>query len=323
MTPALYLAAACVAVAGDRIVARDLAPAVEAFRALAPGTELGYAPAPGSRRIFRAAELGRLLRRAAEPGDPGDSGASGKTGDFRKAGPAGTSGEPGAICVEREMETVTPEALRAALAAAVGDPQVTIDLAQWSRYPVPRGAIEFPRAGIADSRGPLALWRGYVKYGTDRRFAIWVRVRLSVHAARLVARESLPAGNAIRPDQVRSEIVERFPFGPRPAGSLDEAEGRVPRRSIPAGAVVWPNNLEAPLEVHAGDAVTVEVSSGQAQLAIEGRAAASGRRGDIIPVRNPANGKTFRARVQGPGKAAIAVHAASPVQGLITAQGEK
>ncbi len=97
---------------------------------------------------------------------------------------------PGTWEYEQFETALTPEALRAALAAAVGDPQVTIELAQWSRYPAPRGEIEFPRAGIADSRGPLALWRGYVKYGTNRRFAIWARVRLSVHAARLAARSA-------------------------------------------------------------------------------------------------------------------------------------
>jgi flagella basal body P-ring formation protein FlgA len=213
--------------------------------------------------------------------------------------------------------------LRAAIAATVGDPRAAIELEQWSRYPAPRGSIEFPRAGIADSRGPAVLWHGYVKYGTSRRFAIWARVRLSVPVARLVASENLPAGKIIRPDQLRAEIVACFPFDPRPAGSMEEAAGRVPRRSIPAGAAVWPGNLDAPLAIHAGDTVSVEVSSGQAQLAVEGRAAASGRLGDIIPVRNPASGKTFRARVMGPGKTAIVVPPPSPAQGLITAQGEK
>jgi flagella basal body P-ring formation protein FlgA len=328
MMAALYLAAgACLAVAGDRIVARDLAPAVEAFRALAPDTEVGYTPAPGSRRIFRTAELARLIRRFA--GAPGAAGAFEKPGDLKepdsvkKLDDAGVNAEPAEICVERDMETITLEALRAALIAAVGDPQATLEVAQWSRYPVPRGEIEFPRTGIAVTREPLALWRGYVKYGTNRRFAIWARVRVSVHASRLVARENLPAGNIIRPDQLRTETVERFPFGPRPAASLEEVAGRVPRRSIPAGEPVWATNLEVPLEIHAGDVVSVEVSSGQAQVAFDGRAAGSGHRGDVISVKNPANGKTLRARVDGPGKASINVAPALSVQGRVPVQGAK
>jgi flagella basal body P-ring formation protein FlgA len=162
-----------------------------------------------------------------------------------------------------------------------------------------------------------------MKYGTNRRFAIWARVHVSVHATRLVARENLPAGNIIRPDQLRIETEERFPFGPRPAASLEEAEGRVPRRSIPAGEPVWPTNLEAPLEIHAGDVVSVEVSSGQAQVAVDGRAAGSGHRGDVISVQNPANGKTFRARVEGPGKASINVVQPLSVQGRVPVQGVK
>src|SRR5437660_3546465 len=124
MMAALHLAAACIAVAGDRIVARDLAPVAPAFRALAPDTELGYAPAPGSRRIFRAVELAGLLRRYREPGD---AGAAGKSLDSEKPGAAGTGGGPGEICVERDMDALAPEALRAAIAATVGDPRAAIE----------------------------------------------------------------------------------------------------------------------------------------------------------------------------------------------------
>ncbi len=321
MTPVLYLAAAaCVAVSGDRIAARDLAPAAGAFLALPPGTDLGYAPVPGSRRIFRAAEIDRLLRRAV---GTKDGGPSGEPGDSEKTGAAGTGGAAGEVCVVRDMDALTPEALRAALAEAVGDPRVAIELVEWSRYPAPSGKIEFPRAGIAAANGTAVLWHGYIGYGTGRRFAIWARVRLSVETVRVVAGENLAAGKAIRPDQLRVETAVQFPFGPRPAASLAEVSGRAPRRSIAAGAAVWPANLDAPLEVHSGDPVSVEVSSGQAQLGVEGRAVASGRRGDIIPVHNPASGKTFRARVTGPGKAAIAVGTASRVQDAVPGQGER
>ena len=320
MTPVLYLAAAaCVVVAGDRIAVRDLAAIAAAFRALPPDTDLGYAPVPGSRRTFRAAELDRLLRRAA---GPGNAVISAKGGDLGNPGAAGSGVSE--ICVERDMDVLRPEALRAALREAVSDPQAAIELIEWSGYRAPRGAIEFPRTGIALASGPSVLWHGYVRYGSGRRFAIWARVRLSVETMRVVARQNLPAGKAIRPDQLRLETVAQFPFGPRPAASLEEVSGRAPRRSLAAGAVVWPANLDAPLEIHAGDTVSVEVSSGQTQLGVEGRAAAAGRRGDIIPVHNPASGKTFRARVTGPGKAAIAVLAPWPSRELAApAQEEK
>ena len=65
------LAADCVPVSGDRILAADLGRAVPAFAALSPELSLGYAPAPGARRTFSAAELARLAKRYGVTADPG------------------------------------------------------------------------------------------------------------------------------------------------------------------------------------------------------------------------------------------------------------
>jgi flagella basal body P-ring formation protein FlgA len=79
----------------------------------------------------------------------------------------------------------------------------------------------------------------------------------------------------------------------------------VPRRSIRAGDPVTANALEAPPAVARGDLVSVEVSSGAAQLKLTAKAESAGRPGDVILLRNPGNGQRFQARVSHPGKVTI------------------
>ena len=56
-------AGACVAVAADRILARDLASANPRFAALDPSIEIGFSPRPGAMRVLRSGELRALARR--------------------------------------------------------------------------------------------------------------------------------------------------------------------------------------------------------------------------------------------------------------------
>lgn len=281
---AILMASACAIVEGDRIVARDLVFAGPAFAAMAPDTDLGYAPAPGARRNLPPGELARMAVRHGVP--------------------------PGVLqgmCVERATARLSPEELLAALSAALDRPHASIELLDWSRYPAPRGELCFPWGGLTASRKGEWIWRGYVRYGSGRRFGLWARVRISVPTRRVVAREALPAGKPIRPEQLRVDTVAAFSIGRQPAETVDQVAGRAARRSIPAETAIWQNLLEAPREIHSGDAVTVEVSSGQAQLTLAGRAGGPGRRGELIPVRNPQTGKVFRARVLGAGRVAVAV----------------
>ena len=292
-------AAACVSVDGDRITARDLAAAGEAFARMAPETEIAYAPVPGVHRQFGTAELERLARRYTA--------ASVAAGDLRP------------VCVERRTVMLTPELLRAAIGKAVADPAAKIEILDWSRYPVPPGEIEFPRGGLAaaPTRPVPVVWRGVVKYGAGPRFSIWARVRLLVMVARVAARENLPAGQPVRPEQLAADTVEQFPFSARPVDTIAQVAGRAPRRTIAAGTAIFAGMLETPAEIHAGEPVTVQVTSGEARIAFEGRAAATGHHGENIPVRNPATGKSFRARVED------ARHVAVDVSPAAAAPGEK
>jgi flagella basal body P-ring formation protein FlgA len=277
----------CVPVEGDRILARDLAAAAPAFAAWPPDAELGYAPAPGLRRVLRAAELRRLASRQGL-----DAGAMAD------------------VCVERPTAPLALDALQAALAVAAGDPEARIEILDWSRYAVPRGVLEFPHtAAVPEGNGPQApvLWKGFVKYGERGRFSIWVRARIEVRITQVSARADLAVGRPVQESQVQLDTMSVSPFGAQAARSLTEVVGRIPRRPIMAGSPILPGQLEFPIEIHSGDAVTVRVTSGRAGLKLEGVAGGDGRRGDLIPVKNPATGKTFRARVEGAGMVALII----------------
>jgi len=277
--------APCVPVEGDRILARHLAVAVPSFLDLPADTALGHAPAPGAQRVFRLAELDRMA----------------KTYNIQL-------GTPAEVCVEYPTEPLTPERIAAAIRAIPSLAEAEIDVVDFSRNRVPRGDTEFPLTGLtappgADPKSPI-LWKGLVRYSSNRRFAIWARVKISVTGPRIVASESLRSGQPISESQVRVEEHTGF-LPPQHAVSLDQVIGRLPRRPISAGNPLLLSMLDSPKEIARGDLVDIEVRSGAARLALVGKAQAAGALGDTIPVLNPVSKKTFLARVEGKGKAMV------------------
>ena len=63
--------------------------------------------------------------------------------------------------------------------------------------------------------------------------------------------------------------------------------------------------LVAVPRVGRGERVSVEVTSGSARLAFEATAESSGRVGNFVLVRNPANGRLFQAKVAAKGKVIV------------------
>jgi flagella basal body P-ring formation protein FlgA len=65
--------------------------------------------------------------------------------------------------------------------------------------------------------------------------------------------------------------------------------------------------LSDPKDVERGDVVEIRVTSGSAKLSIPAKALVGGRRGDQVVFTNPESGRKFTARIDGPGKASVAV----------------
>ncbi len=282
--------AQCLPVSGGRIRAGDMARAVPAFAEIAPELDLGAAPAAGARRTYGAAELARLARRYGLAANPGME-----------------------ACFVQPVEALTRELVVAALATAM--PGARIEVVEFSRQPVPAGALRFPLSGLRTEpagRAPL-LWQGAVSaFGRDD-FPVWAKVRIQVSGKRVIAAEALAAGLPIARGQLREEAYD----GPPGLPDLSLVLGRAPRRRIPAGTVIEGQWLDAPVDVARGERVRVEIRSGRARVLLEGRAQSSGRRGEVIAVLNPASGKVLRATVVDRGQAVLAAdhEAGVPLKG--------
>jgi flagellar basal body P-ring formation protein FlgA len=115
---------------------------------------------------------------------------------------------------------------------------------------------------------------------------VHVPVKLTVTQAVVVAAIPLERGRILAPGDV---ILAERELNATPSGYLTDplaAVGRLVRRSLPAGAVVGPAGLEAPVLIRRGQAVSVEARRGLVAVSMAGIAQSDGALGELIPVRN-------------------------------------
>lgn len=282
-------AAGCFPVQDDRIYGKDIAAAVPELAAFPNGFPLGYAPVPGARRILQ----GTYLQHVAK-----------NQGVELESVPD--------VCFERPYAVLSPETIRDAMRTALegqAEGTVEIEVQSWGPQTAPQGRIVFPLAAIqaAGTLGPKSevMWRGYSLYGSNHRFGIWARARVSAKATRVVAVADIPAGRPIREDQVRLESAELFALDTRIARHLDEAVGFIPRNVLRSGEPILRSQLSMVSDVTRGDLVKVQVNAGSALLVLEARAQTSGSAGAKIWIKNPSSGKAFQGTVVGKGKVVV------------------
>src|SRR6476661_3924053 len=146
---------ACTVVEGDRILGGDLARANPVYSALPADLIAGFAPMPGSERVIDARHLGILAH---------SHGIS-----LEKIEP---------LCFERPTDLLTEPVLRAVLERVLG-PETKLEILEFSRYPIPRGELEFslpdlPRLGAGQTDG-VVTWRGRVRTGLRSTAVVWAR----------------------------------------------------------------------------------------------------------------------------------------------------
>jgi flagella basal body P-ring formation protein FlgA len=272
--------ASCLPVDGDQITGKDLARALPLLKAIPADTPLAPSPQPGGTRVFHQSELQSIASRFSVHLDVAPD-----------------------VCFYILTEPLTQARVMQAMHDSLGIPDAVIEITELSTEPAPRGRIEFPRErlgtpALPDKRSPV-LWRGFVVYAGERRFAVWANVWITAPVARIVSTESLRQGVPIVASQVRREVTESFPAAVHPDRTIDQVVGLVPLHAISAGSEVRFENLVRPNDVVKGDMVHVEVRMGAARLALNGRAESTGRIGDFIAVLNPESSRTFQARVDG------------------------
>jgi flagella basal body P-ring formation protein FlgA len=136
---------------------------------------------------------------------------------------------------------------------------------------------------------------------------IWARVTVQRKYVAVVAAKDLPLNEPIDPSSLRMQPVTVPIDSDRLALRIEDVLGRVPRKAVRAGETIPIAILNLPPTVHRGDAVRVEVRSGSARLVFDAVAQGPACEGDMVELRNPTNGKTFRARLEDSGRAVIVV----------------
>jgi flagella basal body P-ring formation protein FlgA len=287
---ALTAAGQCIEVAGDRIRAGDIASSVPEFSHRPPDTEIGMSPSPGSVRHLRSIELTRIL------GSP----------------------VAGDICVVRLTRTITTDEITAAMRSSIPDASVHLSVVDFSRSPVPPGAVEFPLSGLAQSAAPVSatpvMWRGRVRYDAGRTAAVWARVQISITSRVVVARRQIRAGEALASDDVEEKTIDYASLTPPHSVDLDTLTNSEASRDIAPGAIIERSMLRSKAAVRKGDTIRVAVKSPGAELRFDAPVASAARVGDRVLVRNPLNGKLVIAVVRGSGEAVIDVGGKSNVQ---------
>lgn len=276
----------CEMIANDRILGEDLAKALPGFSKAPGDAVIGYSPTPGARRVFKSLELQRI------------------------GAPYGVSVAPDTeVCFEWTLQTLTPDVIRAAIRDSLQSPEAHVDVLAISREEAPAGTVNFPIAGLLASTlsGPdtPVTWRGEVIYHGSRKFSVWARVKISATMTRVVATQLVLPGQTVAANQVRVETYDDFPLRNDIARSLEEVVGRMPRRPLRVGMPVFRPDLIEPLQVQRGDLVDVTAIAGAAQLRLPAIAETQGRQGDMISLKNPRTGNTFRARIEGKDKALV------------------
>jgi flagella basal body P-ring formation protein FlgA len=277
--------AGCIPITGNRILGRDLALADARFAALPATLTIGFAPAPGVRRVYGVTELQRIAKANGIPAASQED-----------------------ICFEVPTLHLTMEDATAAMRRSL-PAEADLKIVELESLDVPAGLLEFPVAGLEPPNRGVQLWRGDVKYAETRRVSLWARVEVTLKFTAVVAAKDLAVDAPIAAGSLRMETRTGGLDRERPATRIEDVEGRIPKRAVKAGAVIPIAVLADAPAVRKGDAVTVEVQSGSARLRFQAIAEASARDGDMVELRNPFNGKTFRARLDPGAKALVIINA--------------
>ncbi len=280
----ISLLAACQTVTGSKILGSDLARADARLSALPATLIAGFTTAPGSSRVFKATEIQRLAR------------ANGLD-----------LANPPELCFTIPLRQPDAAEVRAAVQRSL-PAGASLEVVEMASTPVPPGELHFPVGNLeppsAGSAG-VQLWRGYVGYAENRKAPFWVRVRVAVTFTAVVATSDLEPGQTISAASVHLEARTGLINREQVVTRVEDVVGRAARRILHAGSVIPATALADAPAVRRGDTVTVEVRSGEARVHFDAIAEAAARAGDLVELRNPSTGKTFRARLESPSSAVI------------------
>jgi flagella basal body P-ring formation protein FlgA len=274
---------ACLPIEHEHILGRDLARANAAFAGLPADLDFGVAPLVGSSRVFSAREFERIAT------------THGIQAEF--------SGE---VCFSWPTKPLTSEAIADAMTKALLPRRVHVDVVDQSSWPVPAGNLIFPVSSLSFGADGVVLWRGYVNYGSTRRFSIWARARVQVQENHLFAAEKIQAGETFSPANVLTEAYDGVLTRDEPLTNMEDLTGQIARFDIASGTLLTHSMGRVPHIVERGDELTVISEKGRARVEAQCIADESGGAGSVITVHNARTGRRLRVLVEAKDKGVLA-----------------
>jgi len=158
----------------------------------------------------------------------------------------------------------------------------------------------------AGERIPVTIWMYKGDHVATRRTVL---VEAQVRKRVLIMTADVQRKAPIDASIVRKEDRWISPGGPKTVESLEEIKGSVARARIASGAVLRATMLESPIVIRKGERITIHCLGESIVLKVRARALSSGRVGERIECKMEGASQIFVARVDGPGRAVIALHA--------------
>ena len=138
-------------------------------------------------------------------------------------------------------------------------------------------------------------------------WSLFVPINVKVMAEVVVARNSLPRGAIIGPDDI---TMKQRDLARMHRGYLENTQlviGKKLRQRIRQNQVVTPSQLDTPLAIKRNNRVTIVASNKVLKIRMAGKALESGGLGEFIRVRNESSNKELDARVIAPGIVEVAM----------------
>ncbi|OYV33555.1 MAG: flagella basal body P-ring formation protein FlgA [Acidocella sp. 20-61-6] len=129
-------------------------------------------------------------------------------------------------------------------------------------------------------------------------WTLYVAVTVSEYATIAVTARVIAAGQTLLPADIQMQSEPVLSYAGRQIFYTAEAlTGATAMMNLPAGTILTTGNIAQPVIVHAGQAVAVNIISGNVQVSLTAIATQAGRVGDTILLTNPSTGKHFPALV--------------------------
>jgi flagella basal body P-ring formation protein FlgA len=144
-----------------------------------------------------------------------------------------------------------------------------------------------------------------VSCNTGEKWSIYLPIDLTIYRPIVVAVKPLTHGTTISASDVQLSETNVSQITGQYLSSLDDVVGKDVKRAITSGSPVLAPQLEPPLLVRRGEAVTLNAASSIVAVKVSGVALTDGRLGEQIRIKNLSSTRVVQAKIVGPGQAEV------------------